>query len=233
MNYSIIGYGKMGKSLEKIITSNNEKVVAIIDNEEDFFKQRGNFLKSDLAFEFSTPATAYKNLIHCFDNNIPVVCGTTGWLEKLPEIKLLCADEKKTLLYAPNFSIGMNVFMNITAKLTHLISQFGLYDISISETHHIHKKDIPSGTAIALQNIIKDNITDSNNTKNEIPITSIREGEIVGEHNIYYKSDVDIITFSHSAISREAFVSGAFLAAKWLLTTKKTGFFEFKDILGE
>ncbi|MDR2084043.1 MAG: 4-hydroxy-tetrahydrodipicolinate reductase [Bacteroidales bacterium] len=224
MNYCIIGYGKMGKTIERILFQSDDKILTIADNDIDLRNQITNIKQCDIAFEFSTPETAYKNILFCFENNIPVICGTTGWMEKLDEIKKLCIESNQSMIYASNFSIGMNIFMQVNKYLSNLMSKFDLYDVSISETHHIHKKDKPSGTALSLKNIILEQMQ-----FDDIHIDSFREGETIGEHTIRYKSNVDNITLTHEATNRDAFAIGAILASKWLIGKK--GFFEMSDVI--
>ncbi|MDL2227825.1 4-hydroxy-tetrahydrodipicolinate reductase [Bacteroidales bacterium OttesenSCG-928-K03] len=224
MNCCILGYGKMGKTIERLLLQTGNNVIAVIDNEQDRINKIKEIKQCDIAFEFSMPETAYNNIIFCFENNIPIICGTTGWTEKLEEIKKLCTNSNQSMIYASNFSIGMNIFMQVNKYLSNIMAKFDLYDVSISETHHIHKKDKPSGTALSLKNIIAEqmHLTDVN-------IESFREGEIIGEHTIRYRSNVDNITLTHEAINRDAFAAGAILAAKWLIGKK--GYFEMTDVI--
>jgi 4-hydroxy-tetrahydrodipicolinate reductase len=224
MNCCIIGYGKMGKNIERVLKENSHKVVFVADNEKELLENKNKINDCDVAFEFSTPETAYNNLKFCIDNKLPVVCGTTGWTNNLDKIKEYCINNNGTLLYAPNFSIGMNIFMQVNSLLAKLSSITNMYDVEISETHHIHKLDKPSGTAILLKNVIENN-SNYKNTK----IESIREGETIGIHTITYNSNVDSITFTHSAKTRDAFVLGAIFAATKIYDKK--GFFELNDIL--
>lgn len=214
----------MGKTIERILFQSDDKILTIADNDIDLRNQITNIKQCDIAFEFSTPETAYKNILFCFENNIPVICGTTGWMEKLDEIKKLCIESNQSMIYASNFSIGMNIFMQVNKYLSNLMSKFDLYDVSISETHHIHKKDKPSGTALSLKNIILEQMQ-----FDDIHIDSFREGETIGEHTIRYKSNVDNITLTHEATNRDAFAIGAILASKWLIGKK--GFFEMSDVI--
>lgn len=214
----------MGKNIERLLKENSHKVVFVADNEKELLENKDKIKDCDVAFEFSTPNTAYNNLKFCIDNNLPVVCGTTGWTDKLGEIKDYCIKNNGTLLYASNFSIGMNIFMQVNKLLAKLASITNMYNVDISETHHIHKLDKPSGTAITLKNIIEDN----SNYKNT-NIESIREGEVIGIHTINYNSNVDNITFTHFAKTRDAFVLGAIFAATKIYDKK--GFFELNDIL--
>lgn len=214
----------MGKTIERLLLQAGNNVIAIIDNEQERIYNLNKIKQCDVAFEFSMPETAFSNIIFCFENNIPVICGTTGWTDKLDEVKILCKESNQSMIYASNFSIGMNIFMQINKYLANLMSKFDIYNVSISETHHIHKKDMPSGTALSLKNIISEQLN-----SDIIPIDSIREGEIIGEHTIKYNSNVDNIILTHEAINRDAFASGAILAAEWLIDKK--GFFDMSDVI--
>ena len=214
----------MGKAIERLLSETQDNLIAIVDNEADFNNNIDAIKRCDVAFEFSTPETAYQNILFCFENNIPVICGTTGWLEKLEEIKKLCVEKKQSMVFAANFSIGMNIFMEANKHIAKMMSKFNLYDVSMSETHHIHKKDKPSGTALVLSQIISEQLHPE-----LINIESIREGEVIGEHTINYKSNVDIIRLKHEATNRDAFAFGAILAARWLLG--KQGVFGMSDII--
>ena len=228
MNCLILGYGKMGKTIERLLINNNDKIIATIDNAIELKEKHSLIKKADVAFEFSTPSTAYNNILTCFDNDIPVVCGTTGWSDnqEIETLKDKCNSLGKTLLYSPNFSIGINIMLELNARLSDLLNKFDNYKISITETHHIHKKDAPSGTALLIKNVI---IAHLNDKDTDIPIKSIREGEIVGIHTTTCTSDVDTIELKHTATSRDAFASGAITAAKWLIGKK--GYFCMQDVM--
>jgi len=163
MNIALIGYGKMGKTIEQIALSRGHQIVSIIDidNRDDFHSE--NFKKADVAIEFTTPATAYENYLKCFEAQVPVVSGTTGWLDHLDEIKKMCSEEGKTFFYASNFSIGVNIFFALNKYLAKIMNNFPDYDVKMTETHHIHKLDAPSGTAITLAEGIIENISRKNN----------------------------------------------------------------------
>jgi 4-hydroxy-tetrahydrodipicolinate reductase len=243
MKAALVGYGKMGKTIEKILIERDHSIVSIIDidNQEDFESEA--FKSADVAIEFSFPSAAYQNYLKCFAANIPVVAGTTGWLEHLEEIKNICERERKTFFYAPNFSLGVNIFFAMNKYLAKLMDNFPQYDVSISETHHIHKLDAPSGTAITLaEDIIKQierkkRWTDESraNTQvrpyqnDDLVIEAIREGEVPGIHDIVYNSDVDFIQIKHSSKSRMGLALGAVLAAEF--TVGKKGFLGMNDLL--
>lgn len=224
MNCIIIGYGKMGKAIESILLKQGHSVIATIDNETELNENEDIFDTADMAFEFSTPSTAYNNIKTCLKHKLPVVCGTTGWDDKLVEIKSICGDEN-ALLYAPNFSIGINIFLNINAQLSKIVDSLNIYEINIEETHHIHKKDAPSGTALEIKRTINESMTN----KSDIEITSHREGEVVGIHEVTYTSLLDTIELRHTAKTRDAFAYGAVMAANFLIDKK--GIFNMQDVI--
>ena len=235
MKVALIGYGKMGKTIEQILIERGHSVVSVIDidNREDFESEA--FKSADVAIEFTLPAAAYDNYLRCFAANIPVVAGTTGWLEHLDAIKLLCEKEGKTFFYAPNYSLGVNIFFAVNDCLARLMNNFPDYDIAMSETHHIHKLDAPSGTAIALADDILQHIdrkkhrtSEKTDKPDDLYIASIREGEIPGIHDIVYESEVDYIQIRHSSKSRTGLALGAVIAAEF--TVGKKGFLGMKDL---
>lgn len=236
MKIALIGYGKMGKMIEEITISRGHEITTIIDlnNQEDF--ESKEFASADVAIEFTTPNTAYNNCMKCFDKNIKVVSGTTGWLqEHSSEIKQQC-ERGKTLFWSSNFSVGVAIFSAVNRYLAKIMNNFQQYNVTLQETHHIHKLDAPSGTAITLAQEIIDTIDrkqtwtkgrqqmadgtiiENNKIKeNQIPIESIREGEVAGIHSISYDSDADEITITHNAHSRKGFALGAVLAAEYTM----------------
>jgi len=230
MNIAIIGYGKMGRAIEKIALENGHQISAKIqkDNWEVFSKVNPKSI--DVAIEFSLPEAAFSNISKCLELGIPVISGTTGWLEKLAEVEELCQKMDGTFFYASNYSIGVNVFFKINQMVAKLMENFPDYRPQIEEIHHIHKKDSPSGTAITLaEGIIANNKNiDSwmetnaqvKADKNQLPIKSIREEEVPGTHAIQYTSNADIITVEHKAHSREGFAMGAVLVAAWIIDKK-------------
>ncbi|GAB4284805.1 MAG: 4-hydroxy-tetrahydrodipicolinate reductase [Marinilabiliales bacterium] len=235
MNICIIGYGKMGNEIEKIALKRNHNIPLIIDisNQADF--DLLNKKNIDVAIEFSTPASAEKNILKCFEYNIPVVSGTTGWNDQLKVVIELCKTQNKSFFYASNFSIGVNIFFHINSYVSKLMQNFPDYKINIHEIHHIHKKDAPSGTAITLANEIINNREDYKDwtNKQESPekifISSERTGEVPGTHYVNYISDGDKIQLMHEAKSRTGFATGAVLAAEFL--KNKQGFYTMKDLL--
>ena len=235
MKIVLIGYGKMGKEIEKIALDRGHEIVSIIDinNLQDFDSDA--FRGADVAIEFTQPQTAMNNYRKCFERNIPVVAGTTGWLKHLPEIKNACEKEDKTFFYASNYSLGVNVFFSMNKHLARIMNQFPNYDVMMEEVHHIHKLDAPSGTAITLAEGILENIDRKTRwvegkepQSEELEIRSVREGEVPGIHEIIYESEADIISIKHDAKNRKGFALGAVIAAEF--TKGKKGFLTMDDI---
>ncbi len=235
MKIALIGYGKMGREIERIALDRGHQIVSIIDinNLDDFDSEA--FLKADVAIEFTQPATAMSNYRKCFGRNIPVVAGTTGWLQYLDEVKQACANGQQTFFYASNYSIGVNVFFAVNKYLARIMNHFPAYDVRMEEVHHIHKLDSPSGTAITLAEGIIENIDRKTQWKeagtgsaNELLIHSKREGEVPGIHEIIYESEADMISIKHDAKSRKGFALGAVMAAEF--TCGKKGFLTMKDM---
>ncbi|WP_293709377.1 4-hydroxy-tetrahydrodipicolinate reductase [uncultured Parabacteroides sp.] len=236
MKIALIGYGKMGKTIEQIALNRGHQIVSIVDinNPEEF--QSDNFKSADVAIEFTTPATAFDNYMKSFAAGVPVVSGTTGWLDRISEIKEKCEKEGKTFFYASNFSIGVNIFFALNKYLAKIMNNFPSYDISMTETHHIHKLDAPSGTAITLAEGIIENVDrkerwtlETAEQPTDLPIHAIREGEVPGIHEVTYESDVDYISIKHDAKSRAGFALGAVVAAEF--TAGKKGFLGMDDML--
>lgn len=236
MKIALIGYGKMGKAIEQIARSRGHEIVSIIDinNPEGFTSDA--FKSAQVAIEFTTPDTAFSNYLKAFEAGVPVVSGTTGWLDKLETIKSMCANEGKTFFYASNFSIGVNIFFALNKYLAKIMNNFPAYDIKLTETHHIHKLDAPSGTAITLAEGILENVDrknrwtlDKEEQASDLPIYAIREGEVPGIHEIVYDSEVDYISIKHDAKSRQGFALGAVVAAEF--TCGKQGFLGMEDML--
>ncbi len=225
----------MGKEVEKIALKRNHQIVATIDTKSDW-EQIKNKPKADVVIDFSLPSSVIDNIKNCFQLNIPIVTGTTGWYNQLEEIKNICLTNNQALLYSSNFSIGVNVFFEINKRLAQLMNLQEEYEISIEEAHHIQKLDSPSGTAITLANEIIKNIDRKNSWTNtidndvtSIKIKSIREGNITGIHTVIYDSPIDTIEIKHTAKNRIGLASGAVIAAEWLIGKK--GIFEMKDLL--
>ncbi len=236
MNVAIIGYGKMGKEIEHMLESRSHKVLAFIDCEDDWSRQKDLVCQCHIAIEFSIPAMVVRNILKCFEMGLPVVVGTTGWYDRLPEIKEICIKQNKSIFTASNFSIGVNLFFELNRYLAKLMSNYREYEVEMTEIHHAQKLDAPSGTALTLANDIihaleKKQIWASQSAKSEeeLLITSVREGSIPGTHIVTYFSDIESIEIKHEAKSRKGFALGAVLAAEFLIG--KTGYYEMKDLL--
>jgi len=236
MKIALIGYGKMGHTIEEIAKERGHVIVSAIDvdNQSDFDSLQ--FLSADVAIEFSQPQSAFDNYRKCFERNIPVVAGTTGWLDRWDEIKDLCTKGNQTFFYASNYSIGVNIFFALNKYLAKIMNNFPSYDVRMEEIHHIHKLDSPSGTAISLAGNILENIDwkkrwkeGSEGANEDLLIHSKREGEVPGIHEIIYESDADTILIQHSAKSRKGFALGAVLAAEFVKGRK--GFLSMNDML--
>ncbi len=237
MKIAIIGYGKMGKTIDQLATGMGHEIVLKIDqnNQDDFIK--ANLQQADVAIEFSNPESAFENLSKCIQAGTPVISGTTGWLDKKEAIEVLCKEKNGAFLYASNFSIGVNIFFELNAFLAKMMNQQNQYDPSMVEIHHTQKLDAPSGTAITLaENILQEVrrksywINDQSETDNQLSIISERVDKVPGTHTIKYESSVDSIEIKHVAHSREGFARGAIQAAEWIVG--KQGCFGMKDVLG-
>ncbi len=237
MNIALIGYGKMGKAIEEIALQKGHEIVLKIDVENQNELTEINLQQADVAIEFTGPQNALNNIYKCIDANIPVVCGSTGWLEHWADVERYCMEKNGTLLYASNFSIGVNIFFEVNKKLAALMSKQPAYDVTIEEIHHTEKKDSPSGTAITLaEQIIKEIpkkstwINEPSTNNDSLVINSIRMDPAPGTHTVTYHSGVDDITIVHTAHNRKGFAGGAILAAEFL--QGKKGIFFMKDVLG-
>lgn len=236
MKIAIIGYGKMGHEIEKLARSRGHEIVSIIDvnNTADFESEA--FRSADVAIEFTNPKAAYDNYLRAFAAGVKVVSGSTGWrTEHQADVERFCKQEGKTLFWASNFSLGVVIFSAVNKYLAHIMNQFAVYDVSITETHHVHKLDAPSGTAITLAESIIEELDRKNcwvreiaAGANELSIHSIREGEVPGIHAICYDSPADSITITHDAKNRSGFVLGAVLAAEY--TAKHDGLLTMSDL---
>lgn len=248
MKIAIIGYGKMGKMIEEIALSRGHQIVSIIDvdNQEDFDSEA--FASADVAIEFTAPHVAYGNYLKAFAKNVKVVSGSTGWMkEHGDDVKRMCTEEGKTLFWASNFSVGVAIFSAVNRYLAQIMNGFEQYDVSMVETHHIHKLDHPSGTAITLAEEITqrldrkvdwtvgtvtnpDGSVDGSTQcqPDKLRIDSIREGEVPGIHTIRYDSEADCITITHDAHSRKGFALGAVLAAEY--TAQHSGLLTISDM---
>lgn len=231
MNILILGYGKMGKTIEKIAVNRGHKIIEKVDvdhREEVLNKLSPQNI--DVAIEFTQPEAAPANIRYCLKNNIPVVSGTTGWLKEKPAIEDYCIENNGTFFYASNFSIGVNIFFRLNQFLAKMMNAYPDYEPSMLEIHHTQKKDAPSGTAITLAEgmlkelthkndwyLVEDN---GNSSEKNIPITSEREGDVPGTHVVKYHSEIDDIEIKHTAHGREGFALGAVLVAEWLQNKK-------------
>ena len=248
MKIALIGYGKMGKEIEKVALSRGHEIVSIIDvnNQEDF--ESAAFKSADVAIEFTNPTAAYNNYMKAFKSRCKVVSGSTGWMDKHgDEVKELCTKGGKTLFWSSNFSLGVAIFSAVNKYLAKIMNNFPAYEVSMTETHHIHKLDAPSGTAITLAEGILENMNrkskwvkgtmvapdgtvsgTSECAENEFPVNSIREGEVFGIHTIRYDSEADSISITHDAKNRKGFALGAVLAAEY--TSRHEGLLGMSDL---
>lgn len=227
----------MGKEIEKIAIDRKHEVVMKISSKNKNFHKDEQFKSSDVAIEFTRPEAAIDNILKCLDANIPVVCGTTGWYDKLSEVENEVTEKKGTLFYASNFSVGVNLFFALNRYLARLMNGHSEYNCRLKEWHHVHKLDKPSGTALSLaSDILKENkkysgwnLGNSDEENTLLQIESIREGEIPGTHEVYYQSSIDEILIRHTAHNRKGFATGAVLAAEWV--SNKKGIFTMNDLL--
>jgi 4-hydroxy-tetrahydrodipicolinate reductase len=237
MKIALIGYGKMGKAIEAIALERGHEIVlkVSVDNLED--KTVENIRKADVAIEFTGPESAYDNIILCLDAGVPLVCGSTGWLDRYEEVKAYCLARGKAFLYASNFSVGVNIFFEVNKRLAELMAPHPGYDVRITEVHHTEKRDSPSGTAITLANDVLEKIPRKKEWVNHISdnldklsIVSERVDPAPGTHKIRYHSSIDDIEIIHTAHNRQGFATGAVLAAEFIRDRK--GVFGMKDVLG-
>ena len=241
MKIALIGYGRMGHLVEEVAKSRGLEISCIIDVDDTAQFASKAFRDSDVAIQFSVPAAAVDGILACFAAKVPVVVGTTGWDNSLPEIKAMCEKVDATILYASNFSIGMNIFMALNRYMTNIMNGFDAYRPSLTEVHHVHKLDHPSGTAVTLANQLtqlssrfKKWVEKELGEKPEdglLPVYHRREGEVPGIHTITWESEVDSITMTHDAKNRLGFARGAVSAAQWL--AGKKGFFSIGDFLSD
>ncbi|TXD48725.1 4-hydroxy-tetrahydrodipicolinate reductase [Polaribacter sp. IC073] len=230
MKIALLGYGRMGKEIEKIAISRGHEIVIKKDVDTII-----DITLADVAIDFSVPTSAYKNISNCIKNKVPVISGTTGWLDKHQDAIALCEKEKGAFIYASNFSLGVNIFFELNKQLAKMMNTLEDYNISMEEIHHTKKLDAPSGTAITLANGIIKNSSKKNwelgedASEGNIPIVAKRIPEVPGTHTVWYDSEVDSIEIKHTAHSRKGFALGAVVAAEWILG--KTGVFNMKDVL--
>lgn len=230
MKIALLGYGKMGKVIERIALERGHEIVLRKSSQDSF----NGLENADVAIDFSVPSSAVCNISECFATNIPVICGTTGWLENYEEIISLCSEKNGAFIYGSNFSLGVNIFFELNDYLAKMMANLEQYKVSMEEIHHTQKLDAPSGTAISLANSIIENSkyeswTLENPNANEIHIEAKRIENIPGTHSIFYDSDVDQIEIKHTAHNREGFALGAVVAAEWLIGKK--GVYTMKDVL--
>lgn len=236
MKIALIGCGKMGREVEKVCLAQNHEVILKIEYENRHELTIGNLKKCDLAFEFTGPETAAENFFLCFEAGIPVVSGSTGWLQHWGKVTEKCMEHNACFFYAPNFSIGVYLFLHANKMMASLMEKFPQYELSILEKHHIHKKDAPSGTAIKTAQVILENYSLKSDWKlqpgagkTEIGIESVREGNIVGDHTVFYRSGHDEISLLHHAFDRGGLAAGAVLAAEFCMGKK--GVFGMEDLM--
>ena len=227
MKIALLGYGRMGQAIEKIAIDRGHTIVAKIDKDNP-----DEAYEADVAINFSVPMAAYENITSAIDKKIPVVCGTTGWLDRLDEVETLCQQNEGAFLYASNFSLGVNLFFELNAKLAEMMQKQPLYTASIEEIHHTQKLDKPSGTAITLAEGIPSagnawHLVEDNGEG--VPITSIRKDEVPGTHTVTHRSEIDEISITHTAHNRTGFALGAIIAAEWI--QNKKGIFSMRDVL--
>lgn len=232
MRIALVGYGKMGKIIDEIAQKRGHEIVARLKETPT----AENLNNPDVAIEFSLPEVAYDNIKACLEQKIPVICGTTGWLDKKAEVEKIAVDSDSAFLYGSNFSLGVNLFFALNEKVADIMKNVNEYTCQLEEIHHVHKKDAPSGTAISIaEGIIKNNpkfnawkLEETKGT--ELGIFAVREDEVPGTHSVYYKSEVDEIEIKHTAFNRNGFALGAVVAAEWI--KDKKGNFTMKDVLG-
>lgn len=230
MKIALLGYGRMGKEIEKIALNRGHEIIIKSNGADNY-----NIKNADIAIDFSTPSAAYNNIANCINNNIPVISGTTGWLEKYKEITTLCNEKKGAFIYASNFSLGVNIFFELNKQLAKMMNTLEDYNISLEEIHHTQKLDAPSGTAITLAEGIIENSKktswnlDKATTQETIPITALRVPDVPGTHTVSYQSKIDTINIKHTAHNRQGFALGAVIAAEWLVN--KTGVYSMNDVL--
>ncbi|MGI4729785.1 MAG: 4-hydroxy-tetrahydrodipicolinate reductase [Janthinobacterium lividum] len=245
MKIALLGYGKMGKMIEQIALERNHEIVLKITRENLYDLTLANLQQADVAIEFSTPHTVLSNIKLCMDAGIPVVVGATGWYEKIQEVKNACVERNAAVIYASNFSVGVNIFFHINKMLARIMNRFPDYEVQVEEIHHTQKLDAPSGTAITIAegimenmpvkeawvNVVSGQVNDDSPvaiTPNQLLIESHRIENVPGTHTVVYDSEVDTIEFKHTAHNRSGFALGAVLAAEWIKDRK--GFFTAADL---
>lgn len=231
MKIALLGYGRMGQTIEKIAVDRGHEIVLRVDKDDTDY----DISHADVAIDFSIPDAAFNNISNCFNNQVPVVSGTTGWLDKYDEAVSLCKEKEGAFIYASNFSLGVNIFFELNKNLAKMMSHLEQYKVSMEEIHHTKKLDAPSGTAITLAKGIIENheaysewkLNDSSGSS--LPIHAKRIDDVPGTHTVTYESEVDTLMIQHTAHSRQGFALGAVIAAEWL--KDKTGIFTMNDVL--
>lgn len=241
MKIALFGYGKMGKIIKEIAISRGHSIVLKVDEHNAATFTDAELKAADVAIEFTRPDAVIANIRRCFSCGVPVVVGTTGWSDNLPGITEECKQANATLFHASNYSIGVNLFFRLNEKLAELMNGFPEYDVAVEEIHHVHKLDAPSGTALTIANGVMSKLERKQNWKlyendaevypeaTELPIVSVREGEVPGTHTVTYISEVDRIDITHEAFNRKGFALGAVVAAEWV--HKRKGVFTMNDML--
>lgn len=239
MNVALIGYGKMGHEVEQVLLQRGHNISLIIDetNSSDLDPENLKAKSIDVAVEFSTPHTAYSNIVRCLEAGVPVVCGTTGWLDKLDDAKTLCRQKDGAFFYASNYSVGVNILFRVNEALARMMNGFPEYDVTVEEVHHVQKKDAPSGTAITIAEGILDGVDrkkkwvgETTTTPSELEVVSVRRSVAPGTHTITYESEADSITVTHNSKNRRGLAVGAVMAAEFICGKK--GVFTMADMLG-
>lgn len=231
MNIALLGYGKMGKTIEQIAIKRGHNIVLKVDKDDKNY----DITVADVAIDFSIPNVAFSNISNCINNNVPVISGTTGWLNKFDDAVNLCKEKDGAFIYASNYSLGVNIFFELNKTLAKMMSALKQYNVTMEEIHHTQKLDAPSGTAITLAEDIIDKHDGFDKWKldeaadNTIPITAKRIENVPGTHNVNYESEVDTISIEHVAHNRQGFALGAVIAAEWIVG--KTGIFTMNDVL--
>lgn len=231
MNIALLGYGKMGKTIEQIANKRGHNIVLKVDKDDLDY----DITKADVAIDFSIPSVAFNNISKCINNGVPVISGTTGWLDRYDEAVTLCKEKKGAFIYASNYSLGVNIFFELNKTLAKMMSALKQYNVSMEEIHHTQKLDAPSGTAISLANDIISKHAEYNawnldeGDKPTIPIVAKRIEDVPGTHTVDYTSEVDTITIEHIAHNRQGFALGAVIAAEWIV--EKRGVFTMNDVL--
>jgi 4-hydroxy-tetrahydrodipicolinate reductase len=245
MKIALLGYGKMGRIIEKIAIDRKHQVVLKIDHDNQHELTAENLQMADAVIEFSTPASVISNIEHCFNARVPIVVGTTGWYNELQQVKQQCEQSGNSLIYATNFSVGVNIFFHVNRMLAKIMNNYPYYDVQVEEIHHTQKLDSPSGTGITIAegiianldsknewvNVLTtdgDETADDNIKSDQLLIESFRINNVPGTHTVIYDSEVDMIEFKHTAHNRNGFALGAVLAAEWI--QGKKGFHSVEDM---